>query len=294
MPISCDPNDLATAATCFSALSWRQRQQIRVYLLCTLVNGDTPVDCTPSALATAAACFNELSAGQLDQIETYLFCQLASGGGGGGGGNVVGPASSTDGDIVLFDGVTGKLIKDSGIGIGGISTIYSSNGTLAADRTVTCDNKKLHFNGYNQVFFDSDTSAAKIAYLDVEGPTTGRITLGAATTGFATDIEARLDSATNSFSVDTTGDTDTGHLSIRGTTGCILRAGGSGDARIDVVSSGVKLAATGQKIGAFGAAPVVQPASADQAVATDPASTMTLSNALRSALVDLGWIKGSA
>jgi len=38
-----------------------------------------------------------------------------SGGGGGGGGNVVGPASSVDNDIVIFDGVTGKVIKDTGI-----------------------------------------------------------------------------------------------------------------------------------------------------------------------------------
>lgn len=33
---------------------------------------------------------------------------------GGGSGDVVGPASSVDNRIVLFDGVTGKLIKDSG------------------------------------------------------------------------------------------------------------------------------------------------------------------------------------
>jgi hypothetical protein len=36
-------------------------------------------------------------------------------GGGGGSGDVVGPASSVDGDIVLFDGLTGKLIKSSTI-----------------------------------------------------------------------------------------------------------------------------------------------------------------------------------
>jgi hypothetical protein len=38
-----------------------------------------------------------------------------SGGGGAGAGDVVGPAGSNDGTIVLFDGITGKLIKDSGI-----------------------------------------------------------------------------------------------------------------------------------------------------------------------------------
>jgi hypothetical protein len=34
-----------------------------------------------------------------------------------GGGDVVGPASSINNNVVLFDGTTGKLIKDSGVGI---------------------------------------------------------------------------------------------------------------------------------------------------------------------------------
>ncbi len=38
----------------------------------------------------------------------------ATGGGGGGTGDVVGPGSAVDGHVVLFDGTTGKLIKDSG------------------------------------------------------------------------------------------------------------------------------------------------------------------------------------
>lgn len=36
-------------------------------------------------------------------------------GGGGGGGDVFGPASSVSDDIALFDGTTGKLLKDSGM-----------------------------------------------------------------------------------------------------------------------------------------------------------------------------------
>lgn len=36
-----------------------------------------------------------------------------TGGSGGGSGDVTGPASSTDSAIVLFDGLTGKIIKDS-------------------------------------------------------------------------------------------------------------------------------------------------------------------------------------
>lgn len=35
--------------------------------------------------------------------------------GGGGSGNVVGPGSSTNGDIAIFSGTTGKIIADSGV-----------------------------------------------------------------------------------------------------------------------------------------------------------------------------------
>lgn len=45
-------------------------------------------------------------------------------GGGGGTGDVVGPAASTDGAVVLWDGITGKLIKDS-------SAFITGSGTLA-------------------------------------------------------------------------------------------------------------------------------------------------------------------
>jgi hypothetical protein len=48
------------------------------------------------------------------------------------------------------------------------------------------------------------------------------------------------------------------------------------------------------KIGHYGVTPVVQPASANQAVATDAASVIVLANALRTALIALGLIKGSA
>lgn len=43
-----------------------------------------------------------------------------------GVGNVVGPASSMDGDVVLFNGVTGKIIKDSTINATGIFTLTTS------------------------------------------------------------------------------------------------------------------------------------------------------------------------
>lgn len=49
-----------------------------------------------------------------------------------------------------------------------------------------------------------------------------------------------------------------------------------------------------QKIGFFGATPVVQPSGATQVAATDAASTQALANSLRTALVQLGIIKGGA
>ena len=50
----------------------------------------------------------------------------ATGGGGGGSGDVVGPVSSTDNNIVLFNGATGKLIKDSGVQLSTIQNQLTS------------------------------------------------------------------------------------------------------------------------------------------------------------------------
>lgn len=47
-------------------------------------------------------------------------------------GDVVGPAGATDGAIVLFDGTTGKLIKDSGVVLqtaGGGTNVLADDGT---------------------------------------------------------------------------------------------------------------------------------------------------------------------
>ena len=40
--------------------------------------------------------------------------------GGGGGGDVVGPVSAVDGNLVIFDGTTGKIIKDQGVALNSI------------------------------------------------------------------------------------------------------------------------------------------------------------------------------
>src|SRR5487761_2313987 len=57
---------------------------------------------------------------------------------GGGSGNVVGPASATDGDIPLFDGTTGKLLKNSAFApasfapAGSVVLVTGSNPTITA------------------------------------------------------------------------------------------------------------------------------------------------------------------
>jgi hypothetical protein len=59
--------------------------------------------------------------------------------------------------------------------------------------------------------------------------------------------------------------------------------------------AGIKIAANASdKIGFHGATPSAQRANANQAVATDATSVITLANELRAALVEKGIIKGSA
>lgn len=58
--------------------------------------------------------------------------------GGGGSGDVVGPASAVDGAFVLFDGITGKLIKDSGtVPTSGIKTFLATPSSVNLAAAVT-------------------------------------------------------------------------------------------------------------------------------------------------------------
>lgn len=83
------------------------------------------------------------------------------GGGGGGSGNVTGPASSVDSDIALFNGTTGKIIKDSGQTIAQILAPYvpstrsisttaplTGGGDLSANRTFAIPAATTSVNGY--------------------------------------------------------------------------------------------------------------------------------------------------
>lgn len=86
MAVSCDKSDLISAAVCYACLAERELCAIRIYLLCSEING-TPVNCDPKSLLAAAvnAGYMDYSSKEMLAVETYLQCQLASGGGGGGG-----------------------------------------------------------------------------------------------------------------------------------------------------------------------------------------------------------------
>lgn len=95
------------------------------------------------------------------------------GGGGGGSGDVVGPASSTDNAIPRFDGITGKLLKNSGVTIndsGDLSGIGDISVTGLIDgRDVAADGTKL----------DTIASGAEVNTVDSVNTQTGAVVLDA-------------------------------------------------------------------------------------------------------------------
>lgn len=68
----------------------------------------------------------------------------ASWGGVAGTGDVVGPASAVNNDVAVFDGVTGKLVKDSGVLISNV--VVTSDARLSDARTPTAHHAS-HENG---------------------------------------------------------------------------------------------------------------------------------------------------
>ena len=86
-----------------------------------------------------------------------------------GTGDVVGPSGATDGDIVLFDGATGKLIKDSGLLLTDLTdvTVLTEN-----DETTIFANSRQLLAGTN-VTFDDTTPGERT--IDVTGVGTGDV-----------------------------------------------------------------------------------------------------------------------
>lgn len=68
----------------------------------------------------------------IDDIAAYVFSQDS---GGAASGDVVGPASATNNAISLYDGTTGKLLKDSAVTI-------STDGTLASNSDAKVSSEK--------------------------------------------------------------------------------------------------------------------------------------------------------
>lgn len=56
-----------------------------------------------------------------DEEAVFNF-QIPRGQPGEGNGDVIGPVSATDGHLALFDGTTGKIIEDGGVGLAGLAT----------------------------------------------------------------------------------------------------------------------------------------------------------------------------
>lgn len=69
-----------------------------------------------------------------------------AGEGGGGTGDVEGPASATNNHVVFFDGATGKLIKDSGLGLSGVNTGDQTSVTGNAGTATALQNSR-NING---------------------------------------------------------------------------------------------------------------------------------------------------
>ena len=185
-------------------------------------------------------------------------------------------ADNTSGAItpVLLRGVVQDMVDSSPNLTDGPYTIYSGDGTLAGNRTVDCGSHGLTFQNFSFVEIISDPS-------------------------FSSNY-TEINATGNSFSFESSDGTDVCTF--------VTSSGGNMQFKAKVLAiqgkSGGTLSVTGPSIaisgaitdllGFYGIPPIAQPASADQAIATDPASTMALANALRLALVNLGLIKGAA
>ena len=120
--------------------------------------------------------------------------------GGGGGGDVVGPASAVDNHIVLYDGTTGKLIKDSGKTLSDyVAIALAVTGRMlitdASGNVTTVDN--LIYDLTNKIMVQGATSAviggANSQELIGDGASAGKIiaSFGTAVNGFLAFVRGR-------------------------------------------------------------------------------------------------------
>ena len=84
-------------------------------------------------------------------------------GGGGGSGDVVGPASATDGAVALYDGTTGKLVKDSKITVSG-DDVTVTDGSFTVDGDAYVDGGLLRVStpDANHTYVDINSVSGKL------------------------------------------------------------------------------------------------------------------------------------
>ena len=135
--------------------------------------------------------------------------------GGTGGGDVTGPASSTNANLVSFDGTTGKVIQDSSLSTTDVSSAVTQTNTnttnIANNTTDIATNQTNITNNANQIA----TKAAAGANSDItsiSGLTTA-LSVAQGGTGSTTDSGARSNLGLGSLAVKNTvgsGDIDSG------------------------------------------------------------------------------------
>lgn len=113
--------------------------------------GYTPISIYHSTTASAAPTAGNLANGELAiNINDGKLYYKDSGGvvqviatKAGASGDVVGPASSVGNNIVLFDGTTGKLVKDGGQALPTGTIVGTSDSQTLTNKTISADNNTL-------------------------------------------------------------------------------------------------------------------------------------------------------
>tara|TARA_Y100000592_G_scaffold49713_1_gene78758 strand:- start:24237 stop:29087 length:4851 start_codon:yes stop_codon:yes gene_type:complete len=135
--------------------------------------------------------------------------------GGTGGGDVTGPSSSTNANLVSFDGTTGKVIQDSSLSTTDVSSAVTQTNTnttnIATNTTNIATNQTNITNNANQIATKA-ASGANSDITSISGLTTA-LSVAQGGTGSTTDSGARTNLGLGSLAVKNTvgsGDIDSG------------------------------------------------------------------------------------